>query len=318
MAALVFKTTSDPFVGRLSYFRVFSGSIKADSVVYNSRREEEERIANIFTMRGKTQIPMKQVPAGDIGVGGREVGYMFGMYKKLAREFTGTFTGKGLEFGGSLIRPEATGFGGLYFVNQMLQTKGIDIKGKTVAISGFGNVAWGAATKATELGAKVVTISGPDGYIYDPNGISGEKIDYMLELRSSGNDIVAPYADEFPGSTFVAGKRPWEVKADIALPCATQNELNGEDAQHLIDNKVTCVGEISNMGCTPEAIDLFIENKIMYAPGKAVNAGGVATSGLEMSQNAMHLSWSAAEVDEKLHAIMTRNSCSMRKIWDRT
>ena len=248
--------------------------------------------------------PDMDVPAGDIGVGGREVGYMFGMYKKLTREFTGTFTGKGLEFGGSLIRPEATGFGGLYFVNQMLETKGIDIKGKTVAISGFGNVAWGAATKATELGAKVVTISGPDGYIYDPNGISGEKIDYMLELRSSGNDIVAPYADEFPGSTFVAGKRPWEVKADIALPCATQNELNGEDAQHLIDNKVTCVGEISNMGCTPEAIDLFIENKIMYAPGKAVNAGGVATSGLEMSQNAMHLSWSAAEVDEKLHAIM--------------
>ena len=224
--------------------------------------------------------PDMDVPAGDIGVGGREVGYMFGMYKKLTREFTGTFTGKGLEFGGSLIRPEATGFGGLYFV------------------------AWGAATKATELGAKVVTISGPDGYIYDPNGISGEKIDYMLELRSSGNDIVAPYADEFPGSTFVAGKRPWEVKADIALPCATQNELNGEDAQRLIDNKVTCVGEISNMGCTPEAIDLFIENKIMYAPGKAVNAGGVATSGLEMSQNAMHLSWSAAEVDEKLHAIM--------------
>ena len=248
--------------------------------------------------------PDTDVPAGDIGVGGREVGYMFGMYKKLTREFTGTFTGKGLEFGGSLIRPEATGFGGLYFVNQMLETKGIDIKGKTVAISGFGNVAWGAATKATQLGAKVITISGPDGYIYDPNGISGKKIDYMLELRASGNDIVAPYADEFPGSTFVPGKRPWEVKADIALPCATQNELNGEDAQHLIDNKVTCVGEISNMGCTPEAIDLFIENKIMYAPGKAVNAGGVATSGLEMSQNAMHLSWSAAEVDEKLHAIM--------------
>ena len=248
--------------------------------------------------------PDMDVPAGDIGVGGREVGYMFGMYKKLTREFTGTFTGKGLEFGGSLIRPEATGFGGLYFVNQMLETKGIDIKGKTVAISGFGNVAWGAATKATQLGAKVITISGPDGYIYDPNGISGKKIDYMLELRASGNDIVAPYADEFPGSTFVPGKRPWEVKADIALPCATQNELNGEDAQHLIDNKVTCVGEISNMGCTPEAIDLFIENKIMYAPGKAVNAGGVATSGLEMSQNAMHLSWSAAEVDEKLHAIM--------------
>ena len=228
--------------------------------------------------------PDMDVPAGDIGVGGREVGYMFGMYKKLTHEFTGTFTGKGLEFGGSLIRPEATGFGGLYFVKHMLDKKGIDIKGKTVAISGFGNVAWGAATKATQLGAKVVTISGPDGYIYDPDGISGEKIDYMLELRASG--------------------RPWEVKVDIALPCATQNELNGEDAGNLIKNSVLCVGEISNMGCTPEAIDAFIENKIMYAPGKAVNAGGVATSGLEMSQNAMHLSWSAQEVDEKLHHIM--------------
>ena len=235
--------------------------------------------------------PDMDVPAGDIGVGGREVGYMFGMYKKLTHEFTGTFTGKGLEFGGSLIRPEATGFGGLYFVKHMLDKKGIDIKGKTVAISGFGNVAWGAATKATQLGAKVVTISGPDGYIYDPDGISGEKIDYMLELRASGNDIVEPYAEKFPGSKFVPGRRPWEVKVDIALPCATQNELNGEDAGNLI-------------GCTPEAIDAFIENKIMYAPGKAVNAGGVATSGLEMSQNAMHLSWSAQEVDEKLHHIM--------------
>jgi hypothetical protein len=182
--------------------------------------------------------PDMDVPAGDIGVGGREVGYMFGMYKKLTREFTGTFTGKGLEFGGSLIRPEATGFGGLYFVKHMLDEKGIEIKGKTVAISGFGNVAWGAATKATQLGAKVVTISGPDGYIYDPEGISGEKIDYMLELRASGNDIVAPYAEKFPGATFVPGRRPWEVKVDIALPCATQNELNGEDAQNLIKNQV--------------------------------------------------------------------------------
>ena len=248
--------------------------------------------------------PDMDVPAGDIGVGGREVGYMFGMYKKLTHEFTGTFTGKGLEFGGSLIRPEATGFGGLYFVKHMLDKKGIDIKGKTVAISGFGNVAWGAATKATQLGAKVVTISGPDGYIYDPDGISGEKIDYMLELRASGNDIVEPYAEKFPGSKFVPGRRPWEVKVDIALPCATQNELNGEDAGNLIKNSVLCVGEISNMGCTPEAIDAFIENKVMYAPGKAVNAGGVATSGLEMSQNAMHMSWSAEEVDDKLHQIM--------------
>lgn len=248
--------------------------------------------------------PDEDVPAGDIGVGAREIGYLFGMYKKLTHKWGGVLTGKGLEWGGSKIRPEATGFGALYFVNQMLQTHGYDIKGKTVAISGFGNVAWGAATKATQLGAKVVTISGPDGYVYDPDGISGEKIDYMLELRASGNDVVAPYVEQFPGATFVPGKRPWEVKVDIALPCATQNELNGEDARHLIDNGVLCVGEISNMGCTPEAIDLFIEHKMMYAPGKAVNAGGVATSGLEMSQNAMHLSWSAAEVDEKLHGIM--------------
>ncbi len=248
--------------------------------------------------------PEIDVPAGDIGVGAREVGYLFGQYKKLTRDWSGVLTGKGLEFGGSLVRPEATGFGGLYFVNQMLETKGISIKGKTAAISGFGNVAWGAATKATQLGAKVITISGPDGYIYDPEGVSGEKIDYLLELRASGNDICQPYADMFPGSTFVAGKRPWEVKCDIALPCATQNELNGEDAKQLIDNGCICVGEISNMGCTPEAIDAFIDAKMLYAPGKAVNAGGVATSGLEMSQNAMHLSWSAKEVDEKLHGIM--------------
>lgn len=249
--------------------------------------------------------PQTDVPAGDIGVGGREVGYMYGMYKKLARENTGTFTGKGMEFGGSILRPEATGFGALYFVHQMLETHGIDIKGKTVAISGFGNVAWGAATKATELGAKVVTISGPDGYIYDPDGISGEKIDYMLELRNSGNDIVAPYAEEFPGATFYPGKKPWEQKVDIALPCATQNELDADDARKLIDNKTLCVAEVSNMGCTAEAVDLFIEHKQLFAPGKAVNAGGVATSGLEMTQNAMHISWTAAEVDDKLHQIMS-------------
>ncbi len=255
--------------------------------------------------------PEIDVPAGDIGVGAREIGYLFGQYKKLTRDWSGVLTGKGLEYGGSLVRPEATGFGGLYFVHEMLQDKGIDIKGKTIAISGFGNVAWGAATKATQLGAKVITISGPDGYIYDPDGLDEEKIAYMLELRSSSNDICAPYADQFPGSQFIADKRPWEVKCDIALPCATQNELNGEDAKRLIDNGVTCVGEISNMGCTPEAIDLFIDHKMLYAPGKAVNAGGVATSGLEMSQNAMHLSWSAQEVDEKLHHIMhgIHNQC---------
>ncbi|HNX88305.1 MAG TPA: NADP-specific glutamate dehydrogenase [Paludibacteraceae bacterium] len=244
------------------------------------------------------------VPAGDIGVGGREIGYLYGMYRKLAQMNTGVLTGKNLEFGGSLIRPEATGFGALYFVKQMLETAGHDIKGKTVAVSGFGNVAWGAIIKATEMGAKVVTISGPDGYIYDENGISGKKIDYLLELRATCNDVVAPYAEEF-GAQFVPNRKPWEVKVDIALPCATQNELNGDDARNIINNGTQCVAEVSNMGCTPEAIDLFIEHKIMYGPGKAVNAGGVATSGLEMTQNAMHLSWGASEVDSRLHQIMS-------------
>ncbi len=248
--------------------------------------------------------PETDVPAGDIGVGGREIGFMYGMYKKLARENTGVLTGKGLNWGGSLIRPEATGFGAVYFANEMLKTKNESFKGKVVAISGFGNVAWGAATKATELGAKVVTISGPDGYIYDPDGISGEKIEYMLELRASNQDIVKPYSYEFPGAQFHQGKRPWEVKCDIALPCATQNELGKEDAQILVKNGVVCVAEGANMPSTPEAIEIFLENKILFAPGKAVNAGGVATSGLEMSQNSMKISWPAKEVDERLHHIM--------------
>lgn len=248
--------------------------------------------------------PDTDVPAGDLGVGAREIGYLYGMYKKLARKNTGTFTGKGLEYGGSLVRPEATGFGALYFVVEMLNTKGIDIKGKTVSISGFGNVAWGAALKASQLGAKVITISGPDGYIYDPEGISGEKVDYMLELRSSGLDIVEPYIEQYPNAVFHRGKKPWGEKVDIALPCAIQNELNKEDAEQLIANGVLCVAEVSNMGCTTEATDLFLEHNILYGPGKAVNAGGVATSGLEMSQNAMHIQWTAEEVDQRLHAIM--------------
>ncbi len=246
----------------------------------------------------------RDVPAGDIGVGGREVGYMYGMYKKLRNECDGSMTGKAMEFGGSRIRPEATGFGALYFVQSMLAAKGEDIKGKTVAISGFGNVAWGAALKATELGARVVTISGPDGYVYDPEGIAGDKISHMLYLRATGDDIVAPYVEQFPEAKFFAGKKPWEQKVDIALPCATQNELDEADALKLIENGVMMVAEVSNMGCTPEAIDALIKAKVTYAPGKAVNAGGVATSGLEMSQNAMHLQWSAEEVDEKLHGIM--------------
>jgi len=249
--------------------------------------------------------PDQDVPAGDIGVGGREVGYMYGMYKKLSREHTGTFTGKGLDFGGSILRPEATGFGALYFARQMLEEYDMDIKGKTVAISGFGNVAWGAAKKATEMGAKVVTLSGPDGYVYDPEGVSGEKIDYMLELRLSGMDIVAPYAERYPEATFYPGRKPWEVKVDIALPCATQNELNEDDARQLVANGIKCVAEVSNMGCTAEAVDYFIDTKTPFAPGKAVNSGGVATSGLEMTQNAMHISWSSEEVDRQLHQIMS-------------
>ncbi len=240
--------------------------------------------------------PDRDVPAGDIGVGG--------LYKKLVNECTGTFTGKGFDFGGSRLRPEATGFGALYFVENMLARINDTIKGKTVAVSGFGNVAWGATIKANELGAKVVTISGPDGYIYDPDGVSGEKINYMLELRASGEDIVAPYAKKYPNATFFPGRKPWEQKVDIALPCATQNEVNGEDAKQLVANGVKLVAEVSNMGCTPEAIDCFIENKINYAPGKAVNAGGVACSGLEMTQDAEHLQWSAEKVDEMLHVIM--------------
>ena len=249
--------------------------------------------------------PDTDVPAGDVGVGGREIGYMYGMYKKLAREYnTGVLTGKGMTWGGSLIRPEATGFGALYFVEHMLAKAGKSIKSATVAISGFGNVAWGAATKATELGAKVIAISGPDGVVYNPNGMTQEKLDYMLVLRASNQNVVAPFAQKFPDATFIPGKKAWSIKCDIALPCAFQNELNGDDAAELLANGTWCAAEVSNMGCTPEAIAAFQGAGILFAPGKAVNAGGVATSGLEMTQNAMHISWSAAEVDSKLHYIM--------------
>ncbi len=248
--------------------------------------------------------PETDVPAGDIGVGGKEIGYLYGMYKKLQREHTGVLTGKGITWGGSLIRPEATGFGAVYFTEEMLKTKGETLKGKIVALSGFGNVAWGAATKITELGGKVVTLSGPDGYIYDEEGIEGEKIEYMLELRASNQDVVEPYAQEFPNAKFFPGKRPWEVKVDVALPCATQNELDGNDAQVLVDNGCICVAEGANMPSTPEAVEVFQKNKILFGPAKAVNAGGVATSGLEMTQNAMKLAWTREEVDAKLHHIM--------------
>jgi len=248
--------------------------------------------------------PNTDVPAGDIGVGGREIGYLFGQYKKLKNEFSGVLTGKGLSFGGSLIRPEATGFGVVYFAEQMLATKNMDLKDKIVAVSGFGNVAWGAITKANQLGAKVVTISGPDGYIYDPEGISGKKIDYLLRLRATNNDVVAPYAEQFPEATFYPGKKPWEQKVDIALPCATQNELHEEDAVSLVKNGVIAVVEGANMPSTPDAIKVFKAAKILYSPGKASNAGGVAVSGLEMSQNSMRYNWTSEEVDAKLKTIM--------------
>jgi len=244
------------------------------------------------------------IPAGDIGVGGREIGFLFGQYKRLRNEFTGVLTGKGLEWGGSILRPEATGYGVVYFAKEMLAANGQSLEGKRVAVSGFGNVAWGAARKAVELGAKVVTLSGPDGYVYDPHGVSGEKIDYMLELRRSNQDIVKPYAEKY-GVEFHADRHPWEVDVDVALPCATQNELNEEDARTLVKNGVICVTEGANMPCTPEAIHHFHDKRILFSPGKASNAGGVAVSGLEMSQNSFRFAWNADEVDERLHRIMT-------------
>ncbi len=250
--------------------------------------------------------PNQDVPAGDVGVGGREIGYMFGMYTKLAREYNvGVLTGKGATWGGSILRPEATGFGALYFVQHVLHDSNKDIKGKTIALSGFGNVAWGAATKAVELGAKVVAISGPDGVCHIPGGIDKEMIDYMLTMRASNRNKVEDMATKFPKKAqFTPGKKSWSIKCDIALPCAFQNELSGDDAKELIANGTFCCCEVSNMGCTPEAIAAFQAAKIPFAPGKAVNAGGVATSGLEMTQNAMHISWDGKEVDAKLHFIM--------------
>jgi glutamate dehydrogenase (NADP+) len=281
-----------------------------------------------FDLRGKSQLEVMRfcqsfmtelyrhigadidVPAGDIGVGGREIGYMYGQYKRITTNFTGVLTGKGQNWGGSLVRPEATGFGAVYFAQEMLATKGQNFDGKVVALSGFGNVSWGAAQKVTELGGKVVTLSGPDGYIYDADGVKGEKIDYMLQMRASGNDRVEDYAKEF-GVPFHAGKRPWEVKVDVALPCACQNELHAEDAEALIKNGCICVTEGANMPTTLEATKIFLDAGILFAPGKAANAGGVACSGLEMSQNSMRMKWTSEEVDKKLHDIMItiHNNC---------
>jgi glutamate dehydrogenase (NADP+) len=306
LSILKFLGFEQTFKNALTTLPMGGGKGGSDFSIRGKSDAEVMRFCQAFMTELYRNIgPNEDVPAGDIGVGGREIGYLFGMYKKLTHRWEGVLTGKGLEYGGSKVRPEATGFGALYFVNEMMNTHGYDMKDKIVAVSGFGNVAWGAITKATQLGAKVVTISGPDGYIYDPTGISGEKIDYLLELRASGNDVCAPYAEEYPEATFVPGKKPWEVKCDIALPCATQNELGAEDAEKLLANKTICVAEVSNMGCTAEAVDKFIAAKQLFAPGKAVNAGGVATSGLEMTQNAIHLGWTEAEVDQRLHQIMS-------------
>ena len=254
--------------------------------------------------------PNTDVPAGDIGVGGREIGFMFGQYKRLRNEFTGVLTGKGASWGGSLIRPEATGYGNVYFAEQMLKTRGESFDGKTVVISGSGNVAQYACEKATELGAKVLTLSDSSGYIYDPAGIDAEKLAFVMELKNVKRGRIKAYADHFE-CEFHEGARPWSVACNIALPCATQNELNAEEAKALVANGCNCVSEGANMPCTPEAIEVFVQDKILFAPGKASNAGGVAVSGLEMSQNSLRYNWSREEVDAKLHSIMVdiHNSC---------
>jgi glutamate dehydrogenase/leucine dehydrogenase len=248
--------------------------------------------------------PDTDVPAGDIGVGGREIGFLFGQYKRLKNEFTGVLTGKGLGWGGSLIRPEATGYGCVYFAEQMLKTRNMDFKGKTVVISGSGNVAQYAVEKVNQLGGKVVTLSDSDGFIYDADGINADKLAYVLDLKNVKRGRIKEYAEKFPKAEYHAGKTPWGIKCDIALPCATQNEINEVDAKMLIRNKCICVSEGANMPSTPEAIEVYLEAKILYGPGKAANAGGVATSGLEMTQNSMRLNWSREEVDAKLHQIM--------------
>ena len=265
------------------------------------------RFCQAFMLELKHNIgPDQDIPAGDVGVGGREIGYMNGMYQKLTRQYhTGVLTGKGLTWGGSIFRPEATGYGALYFTEHLLKKAGKDIKGKKIAISGFGNVAWGASQKATQLGGKVVAISGPDGVCEIPEGITNEMIDYMLEMRASNRNKVEDMATKFPGKAkFTAGKKAWSIPCDIALPCAFQNELSEDDAKELKANGCWCCCEVSNMGCQPGAIHFFQNNGMLFAPGKAVNAGGVATSGLEMTQNAAHLSWPAEEVNAKLHWIM--------------
>ena len=306
VSTLKFLAFEQTFKNSLTTLPMGGGKGGADFDARGKSEGEMMRFSQAFMQELFRHIgPQTDVPAGDIGVGAREVGYMFGMYKKLANEFTGVITGKGLNWGGSIFRPEATGYGTVYFCQEQLKTKNEKLWGKKVAISGFGQVSWGAAKKATELGATVVTLSGPDGYIYDEKGVTGEKIDYMVEMKLSNRNLVKDYADKF-NVPFFPGKKPWEVKCDIALPCATQNELNAEDAKNLLKNGVICVTEGANMPCTPEAMHLFLNAKILFAPGKASNAGGVSTSCFEMTQNASHTSWLGDEVDAKLQAVMKK------------
>ena len=306
VSTLKFLAFEQTFKNSLTTLPMGGGKGGADFDAKGKSEAEMMRFSQAF-MQGLYKYigPHTDVPAGDIGVGAREVGYMFGMYKKLANEFTGVITGKGLNWGGSIFRPEATGYGVVYFCQEQLKTRNDSLWGKKVAISGFGQVSWGAAKKASELGAKVVTLSGPDGYIYDEQGVTGEKIDYMVEMKLSNRNLVKDYADKFK-VPFFPGKKPWEVPCDIALPCAVQNELNKEDAELLLKNGVVCVTEGANMPCTPEAMHLFLNSKILFAPGKASNAGGVSTSCFEMTQNASHTTWTGDEVDAKLQAVMKK------------
>ncbi len=304
LSILKFLAFEQTFKNSLTTLPMGGGKGGSDFNPKGKSNAEIMRFCQAFVMELWRHIgPQTDVPAGDIGVGGREVSYMYGMYKKLARENTGTFTGKGLEFGGSLIRPEATGYGNVYFLLEMLKTRNIDIKGKVVAVSGSGNVAQYTVEKLIELGAKVVTMSDSNGYIYDADGIDSEKLAYIMELKNLYRGRIKEYADHY-GCKFVEGGRPWSEKCDIAMPSATQNELNGDDAKTLIANGCFAISEGANMPSTPEAVEEFLAAKVLYAPGKAANAGGVSVSGLEMTQNSMKLSWSREEVDEKLKSIM--------------
>ena len=312
LSVLKFLAFEQVFKNSLTTLPMGGGKGGSDFDPTGKSNNEIMRFCQSFTTEMCKHIgPETDVPAGDIGVGAREIGYLFGQYKRIRNEFTGVLTGKGLAYGGSLIRPEATGYGVVYFGEQMLKTKGEDFKDKIVTVSGFGNVAWGVIKKIEELGGKAVTISGPDGYVYDKDGITGEKIDFLLELRASGNNRAEDYVKKFPTAEFHAGKRPWEVKCDVAIPAATQNELHLEDAKNLVENGCRCVVEAANMPSTLDAINYFLDNKVLFSPGKASNAGGVATSGLEMTQNSIRLNWSSEEVDARLKEIMIgiHNAC---------